>query len=61
MKTSQYAFTKVSEIRADFWREHSHLKAEPQSLDAKTAFMEYVLRLAVSGSISRKLAESATI
>lgn len=71
MQTS-YAIRNVTELRADFWREHSHLvcktnaRGNPlsqnlQPCDTRVAFVDYVDRLARSQSISDRLAQSATL
>ncbi len=71
MKTS-YPIRNITELRADFWREHptctqnigNNRRALPQNLqpaDTRSAFVDYVDQLARSGSISPRLAESATL
>lgn len=71
MKTT-YPIRNVTELRADFWREHSHLECRvnrngnplpqnSQPCDTRAAFVEYVDMLARNESISAKLAQSATL
>ena len=71
MKT-QYAIRNVTELRADFWREHLHLDCRfngqgrplpqnEQPASVRVCFAHYVDQLARSGSISNALAQSATL
>lgn len=71
MKT-KFSLRTVYELRDDFWREHRHLacarnsRGSPlsqnhQPCDTRAAFVDYVDQLARSGSISNRLAQSATL
>ena len=67
-----YPIRNITELRANFWEQHTncvcvrHHSGKPkrqnyQPADTRTAFVEYIDTLARSGSISEKLAQSATL
>ena len=67
-----YAIRNQTELRTDFWEQHPHLvcrlnsrgnpkRQNEQPCDTRAAFVDYVDQLARSGSISEKLAQSATL
>lgn len=67
-----YAIRNVTELRADFWREHPHLECRryasgrprpqnEQPTDTRCAFVDYIDSLRRNESISESLAQSATL
>lgn len=66
MNTGGYQITGIRMLRREFWSNHPEMKRRPgsqnnQLTSVRCAFVDYVDALARSGTISEKLAQSATL